>query len=66
MLNLSLEGAERYVSGKDNAWWDGWTMLIFSPRPSAATRPDGAFHNGQWGILRRVEPNDKGRYRFNA
>lgn len=66
ILDFDLVVTERYESKNDNAWWEGWTLNVFTPDRRGATRIDGAFHNGQWGIIQRVDPNEKGRYRFRA
>lgn len=68
MFDFDLDAAERYESKNVNAWWEGWTLMVFTPdtRKSWATRPDGGYRNGQWGRLQRVEVNQKGRYRFHA
>ncbi len=66
MLKLDYNAAHRFVEGNPDAFWDGWTMVIFKGTPSGYTRPDGMLRNGQWGIAKRVEPNDQGRYVFRA
>lgn len=65
-FNFDLEATERYESKNENARWEGWTLIVFRPDRRGATRPDGAFRNGQWGLEQRVEPNENGRYRFRA
>jgi len=65
MLKLDLPAAERFVSGHPNAYWDGWTMVLFKPTPSGYNRLDGVFRD-EWGIARRVEPNEQGRYVFRV
>lgn len=66
MLKLDLDGAERFVAGYPNAYWDSWTMVIFKPTPAGATHRKGLFRNGSWGIATRVEPDETGRYKFRA
>lgn len=66
MLKLDLQAAERFVSGHPGAYWDGWTMVIFKETPSGYSRRDGMMRDGAWGIAKRVEPNEQGRYVFRV
>lgn len=66
MLKLDLAATERFVSGHPTAFWDGWTLVIFKPTPAGYTSSKGMFRDGQWGLAKRVDPNDQGRYVFRA
>jgi hypothetical protein len=66
LLNLSYDAVHRFVEGHPQARWDGWTVELFKPSPAGATHPKGAFRNGQWGILTRVGPDEKGKWRLNV
>lgn len=66
MLNLNLDAAERFVKGYPDAFWDGWTMVLFKARPGAEFSPQGMYRNGVWGLATRVDPNSNGAYRFRA
>jgi hypothetical protein len=67
MLNLPLDGAERFEKGNPNAYWEGWDLVLFKPRPGADLSVNGVFHNGRWGLATRVSPDEKtGKYRFRV
>lgn len=66
MLKLDLAAAERFVEGHPNAFWDGWTMILFKPSNSGQHNRHGMLRDGQWGIANRVEPDTTGRYRFRV
>lgn len=66
MLKLDLAGAERFVDGHPNAFWDGWTMVLFKPTQVGASHRKGMYRNGTWGLATRVEPDNTGRYRFRV
>ena len=66
MLKLDLDAAERFVTGHPDAFWDGWTLVLFKSTRSGEHNRRGMYRNGQWGIANRVEPNEQGRYVFRA
>lgn len=66
MLKLNYEAAHRFVEGYPNAQWNNYTIELFKPTPSGFTRPDGAFRNGTWGILRKIEPSAEGIWSFRV
>lgn len=66
MLKLDLAAAERFVDGHPDAFWDGWTLVLFKPSQAGATHRKGIFRDGQWGLANRVEPDTTGRYRFRV
>jgi hypothetical protein len=66
MLKLDLAATERFVEGHPNAFWDGWTMVMFKPTRAGEHNRKGMFRDGQWGIANRVDPDEQGWYRFRA
>lgn len=42
-------------------WWDGWTIVIHVPDPTAFYSPAGKFNN-TWGFERRLKPNIYGKW----
>jgi len=66
MLKLDLPAAERFAEGHPDAFWDGWTLIIFKQDKRGEYNRRGLRRNGQWGIASRVEPDVQGRYRFRA
>lgn len=65
-MKLDLDAAERFVAGHPDAFWDGWTMVLFKPTRSGEHHRKGLYRNGTWGIGNRVEPDAQGRYRFRV
>lgn len=66
MLKLGYDAVHRFVEGHPNASWDGYTMELFKPTPAGFTNKRGAFRNGQWGLLTRVSPNERGEWIFRV
>jgi hypothetical protein len=66
MLKLNIDAAERFVAGYPSASWDGWTLELFKVNPRGWSRRDGAYRNGEWGILTRVAPDAQGVYKFRV
>lgn len=66
MLKLNYEAVHRFVEGYPQAQWDGWTIEIFKPTPAGFTSKRGAFRDGQWGLVTRVTPDDKGIWVFRV
>lgn len=62
MLKLDYDAVHRFVEGYEHARWDGWDVLLWNETPSGATRQNGAFVNGKWGIQRRISPNAEGKW----
>lgn len=66
MLKLTLDAAERFVAGFPNASWSGWDIEIFKSNHRGFSRRDGAYRNGEWGVLTRVSPDAQGVYKFRV
>jgi hypothetical protein len=66
MLKLNYDAVHRFVDGFPNASWDGYTLELFKPTPRGFTNKNGAFRNGQWGLLDRIAPDDKGIWTFRV
>lgn len=70
MLDLSLDGAERFVksfkSDHKSVFWEEWTLVQFAPTPLGEVSPNGMRHNGEWGLATRTGPDDRGKYRIRA
>lgn len=61
---LTLDGAESYVASTPNAFWHGWDIKVFTPKPRAEFDPRGVRHDGKFGyIYTVVSPNASGRYK---
>jgi len=42
--------------------WEGWDIVFFKPTPYAYKDVKGVFHNGRWGIEKRVPVNEAGQW----
>lgn len=60
MKRLDYEDAHAYVDKSPTAFWEGWTMVLFTPTQAGATSPRGIYRDGKWGIAMRVSPNSEG------
>lgn len=66
MLKLDFDAVHRFVEGYPNASWNGWTLELFKPDARAFTKRNGAFRNGSWGFLTRVNADDQGKWNFRV
>jgi hypothetical protein len=66
LLKLDYDAAHRFVDGYPNASWDGYTIELFKPTNAGYSSKRGAFRNGRWGFLTRVEANEQGRWVFRV
>jgi hypothetical protein len=66
MLKLDLDAAERFTAGHPDAFWDGWTLVLFKTDRRGEHNKRGMYRNGTWGVAKRVEPDETGRYRFSV
>lgn len=60
MLINSLETMEKIVENNDSLSWDGWTVVHATPSPTAWGKPEAAFINGVWNLVKRYELTEKG------
>lgn len=64
MLTLGIRKIESFVTKQrelgNNVRWNGWTLEFFRPAEQAIYSKDGAFVDGQWGYLNKVDVNSKG------
>jgi hypothetical protein len=56
----SLEQMESIVKDNDSLQWDGWDVLELKPTPTAWMKPEGAFINNTWSLVKRFSPSESG------
>jgi hypothetical protein len=66
LLKLNYEAVHRFVDGYPNASWNGWSLELFKADKRAWAKKNGAYRNGTWGFLTRVEPDAKGIWTFRV
>lgn len=66
MLKLDYDAIHRFVEGHPGATWDGFTVELFKPHPAAEYKRNGARRDGRWGYLKRISPNEQGKWVFRA
>lgn len=58
---LNYDQAHKFVEkAGDNTFWDGWDIVIFTPRRGAVMSAKGVYRNGQWGTQTRTSCDNRG------
>lgn len=70
MLTLGIRKIEAFVKSQqelgNNVRWNNYTLEFFRPDERAIyNAQDGAFRDGQWGYLNKVEVNSKGLWEID-
>ena len=69
-MTLGWKAAHAYVAREaaagNDVYWDGWTIVKFTPNRAAFMRKAGRFRNGQWGYENRTPVNDNGKWVIRA
>lgn len=60
---LNLHQAEKFVNATPNVWWENYDIVIWTPTYTGWSKKNGKFHNGQWGIAKRVAVNTSGLWK---
>lgn len=65
---MIITDPEYNVSKKNNSFvkyfWQSWTIVKFTQNEQAWMSKDGHFHDGKYGYVRLIEPNEKGEWRI--
>lgn len=68
-ITLTEDTADLFVqqqqSRGNDVYWDGWDIVSFTPNPTAFSKTDGAFRNGEWGYISRDSVNADGTWRVS-
>lgn len=59
---LDYEAAHAYVEKSKTAFWDGWTLVLFTPTNVGATNARGIYRDGRWGVATRISPDGEGKW----
>lgn len=64
---LNYEQAHNFVEkNKSNGfYWDGWTIVKFSPHSAAYTDKNGIFKNNKWGFVSKYKVNSFGNWELS-
>lgn len=69
MLTLGIRKIEAFVKSQqelgNNVRWNGYTLEFFRPEEKAIYSKDGAFRDGRWGYLNKVNVNNKGLWEID-
>jgi hypothetical protein len=65
MIELNYEQAHKLVESKKRSgfFWDGYTLVKWSPGHKGYTQTNGLYRNGKWGFASRFELTNKGTWR---
>lgn len=63
-LTLNYEAANNFVEkNKDQGFfWDGWTLVKWSPSNNGFMQPNGMFRNNKWGYSHRYNLTPNGTW----
>lgn len=63
---MDLQTAEKYVEENDNAWWDNYTLNIFTPTEQGERHKLGYLRKDtlKWGVLFKFDPDEKGTWQL--
>ena len=64
MTELNWKVAHKFVDKrkKEGFFWDGWTIVKWSPGHNGYTEINGMFKNGKWGYVNRYQLTNKGTW----
>ena len=64
MTELTYQEAHDFVSKnkKSGFFWDGWTIVKWSPGHNGYTEVNGMFRKGKWGFANKYKLTNKGTW----
>ena len=64
MTELNWKEAHKFVDNhkKQGFFWDGWTIVKWSPGHNGYTEVNGMFRNGKWGYANRYQLANSGTW----
>ena len=67
IVELNYAQAHEFVEKNKNKgfYWDGYTIVKFSPSKNGFTSKDGLYRNGQWGYSVRYNLKDNGTWEIS-
>jgi hypothetical protein len=62
MIKLNYNEAHTFVEKNKNQgfYWDGWTLIKFTPHSGAYTDAKGIYKNNKWGYANRYQLKPEG------
>jgi hypothetical protein len=66
-ISLNYEQANNFVEKNKNQgfFWDGWTIVKWSPSNNGYMQKNGLFKNNKWGYSNRYDFNPNGMWELN-
>jgi hypothetical protein len=64
---LDYDKAHKFVekNKKEGFFWDGWTIVKWSPSNNGYMEKNGMLRNNKWGYANRYELKDNGTWELN-
>lgn len=64
---LSYDQAHEYVENTNNAYWNNYSIIIFTPDKSAQSSKRGVFNRrlSKWGYERSYPVNSNGKWKIS-
>ena len=64
MTELNWKEAHKFVDKhkKEGFFWDGWTIVKWSPGHNGFTEVNGMFRDGKWGYSNKYQLTNKGTW----
>jgi len=61
---LDYDAANSFVEKNKSQgfFWDGWTIVKWSPSNNGYMQPNGMYRNNKWGYSNRYEMKDNGTW----
>jgi len=66
IVELNYAQAHEFVEKNKNKgfYWDGYTIVKWSPGHNGYTQPNGLFKNGKWGYANKFPLTEKGNWKL--
>jgi hypothetical protein len=63
-ITLDYNAAHNFVEKNKSQgfFWDGWTIVKWSPSNNGFMQPNGLYKNGKWGYSNRYELKSNGTW----
>ena len=66
-ITLNYDQAHSFVekNKKNGFFWDGWTIVKWSPSNNGFMQKNGMYYEGKWGYSNRHDFNSQGLWELN-
>jgi hypothetical protein len=66
-ISLDYDKAHQFVEKNSNAgfFWDGYTLVKWSPSNNGFMQPNGMYRNNKWGYSNRYELKPNGTWEIS-